>query len=129
MNELTLQNTHGCIDELEACSRGLTYADHLWAEVIDDLDNRQETFDSYESIAAKEIRLSLPSGATATEVKAAINEWFEKRPVERKARDELREAERRKVKLERFFRTLEKRIGSAQAARNGHELLAKAGGG
>lgn len=125
---MKLSDVHGCLQELEDCSRGLTYFDHLWGRVIDDLDKRQETVDSYESDAATEVRASLPRGATATEVRAAINHWFQVRPDARKARDELREAERRKTKLERWFRTLEKRSSAAQSAAKGHEQLARGGG-
>lgn len=126
---MDLSNVHGCLQELEDCSRGLVYFDHLWGRVIDDLDKHRETVDTYESEAAENVRASLPKGATATEVKAGINHWFQVRPDARKARDELREAERRRAKLERWFRTLEKRQSAAQAARNGHELLARGGGG
>lgn len=126
---MNLSNVHGCIQEIEDCSQGLAYFDHLWGRVIDDLDRRAETVDTYESEAAVEVRKSLPKAATATEVNAAINHWFQIRPDARKARDELREAKRRKVKLERWFRSLEKRQSGAQSAQNGHEQIARYGGG
>lgn len=129
MNGPNLQNVHGCIQELEDCTHGLAYFDHLWGRVIDDIDSRRERVESYESEAAKEVRLTLPKAATATEVNAAINHWFQVNPPARKARDEYREALRRKAKLERWFRTLEKRQSAAQNARNGHEQLSRYGGG
>jgi hypothetical protein len=124
-----LSSVHGCLRELEDCSKGLAYFDHLWGRVIDDLDKHRETVETYESEAARDVREGLPAkGATAAEVNAGINHWFQVRPDARKARDELREAERRKAKLERWFRTLEKRMSAAQTAQNGHDQLARHGG-
>jgi hypothetical protein len=128
LRQIDLSTIQGCGEELEACANGLAYMDHLWNDCIDAVDTHRETVDSYEADAAAEIRESLPKAATATEVKAAIHRWFERRPDARKARDNLREAERQKAKLERWFRTAEKRISAAQSAQNGHDRLAKHGG-
>lgn len=129
MNGPNLQNIHGCVAELQDCSNGLVYFDHLWGRVLDDIDSREETYEAYESEAAEKVRSALPAAATATEVKAAINRYIERRSDAREARDQLKEARRRKAKLERWFRTLEKRQSAAQSAQNGHDRIARGGGG
>lgn len=122
-------DVHGCLRELENCSNGLVYFDHLWGRVIDDIDKAEETYEAYESEAAEKVRESAPNAATATEIKAGINRYIERRKDAREARDELKEARRRKAKLERWIRSLEKRQSAAQTAQNGHAQIAKGGGG
>jgi DNA repair exonuclease SbcCD ATPase subunit len=124
-----LSTLHGCLEELEACSTGLTYFDHLFARVLDDLDQRRLTWESIEAEAAKAARQDAPKAATATEIKGLMTQYVERRSSHAKARDQLREAERRKEKIDRWTRTLEKRIGAAQSAKGIHEQLAEGGGG
>lgn len=119
----------GCIRELEACNRGLAYLDHLYGRVLDELDEAEATWDSTEAKAARAARDDAPSGATATEIKGRIIEWVEARPSALQAREAVKEQRRRKDKIDRWMRSLEKRGGFSQSAQNGHDKLGKYGGG
>lgn len=129
MNGPNLQNVHGCLRELEDCSHGIAYLDHLFGRVLDDLAERQATMENVESEAAIAARKDAPSAATAAEIKGLMTKWINERPSKAKAREELREAQRRKDKVDRWMRSLEKRGGFAQSAQNGHEQIARFGGG
>ena len=128
MNELTLQNLQGCLSELENCSRGLTYSDHIFSLVLDAIDETAETWATYEAEGREAVRTDYPKATTAGEKDAALHEWVLRHPSARKARDAHQEAVRRKSKVERFMRTMEKRIGSAQSAQNVHDRIARHGG-
>jgi hypothetical protein len=123
-----LSTLHGCLEELSACSTGLTYFDHLFHQVLDDLERHQLTWESIEAEAAKAARQDAPKAATATEIKGLMTQYVERRTSHAAARNALREAERRKEKIDRWTRTLEKRIGAAQSAKGIHEQLAEGGG-
>lgn len=119
---------HACQLELERCARGLAYLDHLYGRVLDDMDACRAEWDEVEAQAAIASRGDAKA-LTATEVKARITQWVNKRPEARELRERLAAAERRKAKIERWMRSLEKRISAAQSALNGHEQLARYGGG
>jgi hypothetical protein len=129
VNEIDLTTMQGCQNELQACSRGLAYMDHWWGALLDAKDEAESVWAAQELEAAALARADAPSGATATEIKALITKHVNATPSARKALDEVTEKRRQKEKLERWFRSLEKRQSAAQAARNGHEALAKYGGG
>lgn len=129
MNEIDLQSIPGCMAEIEACSRGLAAMDHLYGRVLDDLADRRVTWEAIEVDAARSARDDAPRAATATEIRAGITAYVNRTPSASKARAELAEAENRKEKLDRWMRSLEKRMSGAQSAQNGHDKLAKYGGG
>lgn len=118
-----------CQQELEVCKRGMATLDHLFGRILDDVDNHQQTWDSTEAEAARAARADAPKAATATEIKGLITEWVNKRPSAHEARESYRQALRRKEKVERWMRSLEKRMSAAQSAMNGHDSLGKYGGG
>lgn len=128
VKQINLSNVLACVDELQTCANSLAILDHWFNASVDMLSDAEETWSAYESTAAAEVRPNLPKTATATEVRAAMNEWVRNRPDARKAWDHLREARKYKEKVERFIRTLEKRGGLAQSAKNGHESLAQHAG-
>jgi Skp family chaperone for outer membrane proteins len=122
-------NVNGCIEELQACNKGLVYLDHLYGRILDELAEAEQTWASVEADAAKAARDDAPKAATAVEIKGAMTEWVNNRPSASKARDAVQEARRRKEKIDRWIRSLEKRGNFAQSAQKGHEQLAKGGGG
>lgn len=126
---VSLTTIHGCLEELEAVSNGLLWFDHLYGQVLDDIDAKRVTWDSVEAEAAKVARAEIPKAATAIEVKGFITRYVEQRVSGVEARDQLREAERRKDKIERWVRSLEQRLKAAQTAKGIHEQLSHGGGG
>lgn len=128
MRQIDLSTIQGCGQELEACSNGLAWMDHLWGDLLDSLDEAESTWEAKEAEAAELARADAPKAATATEIRALITKHVNATPSYRKALDEVREKRRQKAKLERWFRTAEKRISAAQSAQNGHDRLAKHGG-
>lgn len=128
MKPINLQNVHGCLEELETCSKGLAYLDHLYGKVLDDLHDFAVAWETTEAEAAAAARTAAPKAATAAEIKGLMTAWVDSKPAARMSRENLREAERRKAKLDRWMRTLEKRGGFAQSAQNGHALIDKGGG-
>ena len=124
-----LSTWHGVLAELEDLSNGLLYFDHLYGQVLNDVDERKATYEAVESKAAAAARTDAPKAATATEINGRITEWINARPSARQALDDLREAERRKAKIERWVRSLEQRLKAAQTAKGIHEQLSHGGGG
>ena len=122
-------NVHGCIAELQDCNRGLVYLDHLYGRILDELAEAEQTWASVESDAAKAARKDVPKAATAVEIKGAMTAWVNDRPSASQARNDVQEARRRKDKIDRWIRSLEKRGNFAQSAQNGHSLLTRGGGG
>jgi hypothetical protein len=128
VNPIDLTTLHGCMTELEQTSRGLAYMDHLWGLMLDHLDEAEATWDAVKSEAATKARTDLPKAATAVEINAAITRYVNQRPSDVEARQRVLEKRRQKAKLERYFRSLEKRASSAASAKNVHEQLGKFGG-
>ena len=122
-------NIHGCIAELQDCNRGLVYLDHLFGRILDELAEAEQIWINVESDAALAARKDAPKAATAIEIKGAMTEWVNHRPSAVEARDAYQEARRRKDKIDRWIRSLEKRGNFAQSAQNGHALLTRGGGG
>ena len=121
-------DVHSCLHELEEVANGLAYLDHIYGQILDDLDRRTHEWELIEADAAEKVRDDLPERATATEVKAAITKLVESNEAWARAHYKFVEAKRRKAKCERWMRTLEKRGSFAQAARNGHEQIARFAG-
>jgi len=128
VREIDLKTLHGCLEELESCSRGLAYFDHLYAICLDKLNEAEATMEAVRSEAAAAAREDAPKAATAVEINGRITHWINERPSASKARSTLREVETQKAKLDRWLRSLEKRLSAAQSARSGHESLARGGG-
>lgn len=126
---ISLTDPQSCQAELERCSNGLAYMDHLYSQVLDALDEAEATWEAVEAEAAAAARTDAPKAATATEIRGLIHEWVSQRPSKAEAREKAREARRRKDKLDRFMRSLEKRLSAAQSAAKGHESLGRYGGG
>lgn len=127
MEKINLQNTHGCLAELEACSNGLAYFDHLYSRVLDQTREAEAVWESIEAEAAAAARDDARSGATAVEIKGLMTAWVDKRPSHSNARLLLRKLQADEAKLERFTRSLEKRMSAAQSAAKAHELIARQG--
>lgn len=128
MKQIDLSNVHACQSEMQDCSRGLAYLDHIFGRAVDALSEAESTWDSVESDAAAKVREDAPKAATATEIKGAITAYVNARPPAREARDELTKARDRMAKVDRWMRSLEKRLSAAQSAQNGHQALGKYGG-
>lgn len=128
MNEINLSNVHGCLTELQTCANGLAFLDHKFHEATQAVSRNEALMESIEARAAEWARQDAPKAATAAEIKGRMTRYINERTEDAKVRAELRSAKDLLAKVERYMRSLEKRIGAAQAARNGHELLAKAGG-
>lgn len=124
-----LLSIQGCIQEIENCNRGLAYLDHVFGTVLNKLDESETTWASVEAEAAEAARRDAPSGTTATEIKGGITRWVEQRPSKVEAREDAKRWRRRKEKVDRWMRTLEKRLSAAQSAQNGHDALGRYGGG
>lgn len=129
MKEIDLSNIHACQSEMQDCSRGLAYLDHIYGQVIDDLSACELNWNQAEAAAAKAVRMTIRKGATAAEVKGAIHDWITNVAYGPQARENLRKARDRKEKVDRWMRSLEKRLSAAQSAQNGHQALGKYGGG
>ena len=129
MKPIDLSNVHACQSEIQDCSRGLAYLDHLFSQAVDLVSEKETIWDSEESEALRAAREDAPKAATATEIRGLVTAHVNKRPSARKARDELRAAHDTKEKVERFMRSIEKRLSAAQSAMNGHQALGKYGGG
>ena len=126
MRDIDLQSVPGCHQELQDCANGMAYLDHLFGRVMDDLDRTRETWEAVEADAVREVRERVTKAATAVEVRGAVNDWIVNRADARDAREAYREAHRRKEKIERWMKTLEKRLSAAQTAHNG-QLALRAG--
>lgn len=118
-----------CIAELQYCKSALARLDHLYGRALDDLDETKRTWELVEAEAARAARDDAPSAATATEIRGRIAEYVERRPSARTARESYLSAVTRRDKLERWMRTFEHRLSAAQSAQNGHDRLARYGGG
>ena len=129
MDEIDLSNPLACNAEIVACSRGLAYLDHMFGQIVDSLSEAEAVMETVESDAAKAARSDAPSAATAAEIKGLMTSWINARPSASQARTELRKAQDRKAKIDRWLRSLEKRMSAAQSALNGHQSLARYGGG
>ena len=124
---IDLSNVHGCQAELETCANGLAYLDHWWCKVLDALDDAEKDWETVEATAAAQVR-GVDTHLTATEVKGRITLWIDEVKDASEKRDKVREMRRIKAKVERYFRSLEKRLSAAQTAQNGHAEIAKGGG-
>ena len=126
MRPIDLQSVPGCHQELQDCANGMAYLDHMFGKVMDDLDRTRETWEAVEADAVREVRERVTKAATAVEVRGAVNDWIVNRADARDAREAYREAIRRREKIERWMKTLEKRLSAAQTAHNG-QLALRAG--
>lgn len=124
---IDLSNVLSCQAELQRCSNGLAYLDHWWCAVLDEVDEAEQAWDTVEAKAAAEARNG-DKALTAVEVKGRITAAIDADEDASAARERLRNARSIKAKVERYFRSLEKRIGAAQSAQNGHGQLARGGG-
>jgi uncharacterized protein involved in exopolysaccharide biosynthesis len=115
--------------ELSDCSRGLAYLDHHYATTLDALDAAEATWDTVEAEAAEKARTDAPRAATATEIKGLITSYVDRHPSMREDREKVQAERRELAKIERWMRTLEKRMSAAQSALNGHDQLGRYGGG
>lgn len=124
-----LQDVFGCLREIEDCSCGLAYLDHVYGRTLDDLDAAEATWDTVEAEAAEKARADAPKAATATEIKAGITRYVDRHPSMREDREKVLKLRRKLAKVERWMRTLEKRLSAAQSANNAHDTLGRYGGG
>ena len=126
MRQIDLQTVPGCIEEIQNCSNGMAWLDHQFGKALDDIDRTRETWEAVESDAVREVRERVPKAATAVEVRGAVNDWIVNRADARAAREDHRAALRHREKVERWMKTLEKRLSAAQTAQNG-QLALRAG--
>lgn len=124
-----LLSVQGCQQEIQDCSRGLAYLDHIFGIVLSNLDDAETTWNSVEADAAQCARADAPKAATAVEIKGGITRWVQAHPSALRDRENVLEWRRRLTKVERWMRTLEKRLSAAQSAQKGHEQLGRYGGG
>ncbi len=130
MKQIDLSNVHACQSEMQDCSRGLAYLDHLFGQIVDSLAAAQDEYDTIEAAISAGVRQGDDSKAlTATEIKGRITAAFEESPAYREVRVKLTEARGRKTKIDRWMRSIEKRLGAAQSASNGHDQIGRYGGG
>ena len=107
----------GCEQELERCTNGLAMFDHAFHLAVDKRDRAEDVWLDHEGIAAAEVATK---GMTATELKGRIRAWVTEHPEAKKAREEYQAAERYLTKLDRYYRSLEKRASNAQTAQKRH---------
>lgn len=115
---IQLNTLEGCERELTRCSNGLAWLDHAYHRAVDSCDHWDDIVDQWESQAAEGVHKR--SGITATELKGLITMWFLSNEDARQAREAQREAHKTMKKLERFYRSLEKRASNAQSAQKKH---------
>lgn len=125
---INLSTVQGCQAELETCANGLAYLDHWWSRILDELDKAEGAWETIEATAAAQARGPDDKHLTATEIKGRITAWVDNVTDATEKRDRVREMRRIKAKVERYFRSLEKRLSAAQTASKGHDALASGGG-
>jgi len=121
VNRIRLDTPEACRVELERCSSGLAWLDHAYSLARDAVDDAEQTYNAFEADAAVAARKQLGKGATATEVKGAITSWVLSNEHADSASIDLYKARAMLDKLERYFRSLEKRLGAAQSAAKQHD--------
>ncbi len=128
--EIDLTSIPGCHHEIQECSRGLAWLDHLFASAVNDLSDAEDAWATWEAKALAAARENARSGATAAEMRGLVTTYREQ--VEdgkcREAWVALRTAQRRKEKVLKFIDSLGKRQSAAQSALKGHENLGRYGG-
>jgi hypothetical protein len=124
-----LNDVFGCMKELSDCSRGLAYLDHHYAQTLDALDVAEATWNTVEAEAAEKARTDAPKAATAVEIRGLITSYVDRHQSKREDRERVQAERRELAKIERWMRTLEKRMSAAQSALNGHDQLGRYGGG
>lgn len=125
----SLRDLFGVLDELQACKDGLTHFDHVFGLAIDEVTRTERIWKNVEAQASKAARADAPKAATATEINGLITTWVNDRPSAVEARENHAKAEADLKKVERWIRSLEQRLKTAQTAKGVHEQLMQGGGG
>lgn len=126
MPVIDLTSVFGCQSEIQDCSRGIAYLDHHFGAIVDELVDAELAYDLIEAKAAESARQS--KSDTAAEINGRIALAIDSNPEWAKARDRVVLARKRKAKVDRWIKSLEKRQSAGQSALKGHEQIQRGGG-
>lgn len=117
-SRIRLDTADACERELERCTNGMALLDHLYTQAREAIDEAEVAQAEWDAIAVKAV--APPKGMTVREIDSRVEGWYAENPEANEARKRLREIKADLDKIDRWFKTAEKRSTNASAAMKKH---------